>query len=88
MAGVKNPKIILDGNEYTVYSKQNNRSRWRCNWYYKTKCKSRLITYGKVVQVNHTHNHSPPDRVQMNACTRQIVEVIRKPNLKGNNQTV
>lgn len=78
-AGVKNPKILLDGNEYTIYARTPDLSRWRCNWYYKTKCKSRLVTYGNVVQVNiYGHNHEPSANVSTLFCSRQKLKIIRK----------
>ncbi|CAG9856466.1 unnamed protein product [Phyllotreta striolata] len=58
-SGTKRPKIILDGNEFTVNSGKNNRTRWRCNQYFKSKCSATLVTYGKVVKVNKYHNHPP-----------------------------
>nr|CAI5867288.1 unnamed protein product [Callosobruchus analis] len=57
--GTKNPKLIVECNDYSVYLKQNDKTRWRCNAYFKTKCKATLLTYGKVVRMNHQHNHYP-----------------------------
>ncbi|XP_018573626.1 protein tramtrack, beta isoform isoform X43 [Anoplophora glabripennis] len=76
--GNKNPKIIIDYNDYSVYLKQNDKTRWRCNSYFKTKCKSTLLTYGKVVRVNHQHNHLPlMANKKLDSCFSQIVNIIR-----------
>ncbi|XP_072393835.1 uncharacterized protein [Diabrotica undecimpunctata] len=58
--GPKNqPKIVLDQNDYSTYVKYQDKTRWRCNSYYKTKCKSTLLTFGNRLKVYHRHNHSP-----------------------------
>lgn len=55
--GIKNPKLILNNNEFFFHKLLKNKSRWRCTGYYKTKCKAALFTYGKVVQLFKEHNH-------------------------------
>ncbi|RZC39654.1 FLYWCH domain containing protein [Asbolus verrucosus] len=57
--GHKNPKLLLDKNEFVINHKFRDKTRWRCTAYYKTKCRCFLVTYGRVVNVFHTHNHNP-----------------------------
>ncbi|EEZ97583.1 hypothetical protein TcasGA2_TC011445 [Tribolium castaneum] len=38
MRGHKNPKLVLDRNEFVINHKGANKTRWRCTSYYKTKC--------------------------------------------------
>ncbi|XP_023014981.1 uncharacterized protein isoform X38 [Leptinotarsa decemlineata] len=78
--GLKHPKLIIDGDEYSVYLKHEDRTRWRCSAYFKTKCKSTLLTYGKVVRVNRQHNHIPlMIGRKLNSQFRQVVQIIRFP---------
>nr|CAH7732205.1 unnamed protein product [Callosobruchus chinensis] len=79
-AGTKNPKIILDRNEFTINTKQGNRTRWRCTHYFKSKCKATLVTFGRVVKVNQFHNHLPSDPTGENLL-KQYVKIIRNPNI-------
>lgn len=79
MKGTRNPIIILDFNEYTIYSKDYGKTRWRCTSYFKTKCKAKLVTFGKVVQVLNEHNHTGKTTKDMNHCLKQLVTIIRKP---------
>ncbi|XP_063907075.1 protein tramtrack, beta isoform-like isoform X14 [Zophobas morio] len=57
--GHKNPKLILNKNEYFYHKQCKDKSRWRCTAYYKTKCKAALFTYGQVVRMFKEHNHAP-----------------------------
>ncbi|CAH1381106.1 unnamed protein product, partial [Tenebrio molitor] len=57
--GRKNPKLVLDHNEFVINRKFKNRTTWRCTAYHKTKCRSALCTYGKIVKIYNYHNHSP-----------------------------
>ncbi|XP_018573609.1 protein tramtrack, beta isoform isoform X28 [Anoplophora glabripennis] len=75
-SGTKNPKIILDRNEFTINTKQGNRTRWRCTQYFKSKCRASLVTYGRVVKVNQIHNHPPMDPPSDNLLV-QSVTIIR-----------
>lgn len=57
---------------------ENGRTRWRCNGYFKTKCKASLLTYGKVVKVNHLHNHPPLLlNKKLEGCFTQVVTIIK-----------
>ncbi|RZC39651.1 FLYWCH domain containing protein [Asbolus verrucosus] len=74
------PKIILENNEYQIYQKDHGRTRWRCAQYFKTKCKSRLVSYGRVVKINHIHNHLPfVTNLRDLQFSSQVVKFIRNP---------
>ncbi|XP_076252170.1 uncharacterized protein LOC143191191 isoform X44 [Rhynchophorus ferrugineus] len=75
--GTRNPILILDYNEYTIYSKENNKTRWRCSFYFKTKCKSKLVTFGKMVQVVNQHNHILTTTRDLSNCLTQQVHIMR-----------
>ncbi|XP_056644004.1 modifier of mdg4-like isoform X33 [Diorhabda carinulata] len=75
-AGTKNPKIILDENEFTINTKQGARTRWRCTQYFKSKCRASLVSYGKMVKVNQFHNHTPTKPSKQNLLP-QIVTILR-----------
>ncbi|XP_063907094.1 modifier of mdg4-like isoform X32 [Zophobas morio] len=77
--GKKYPKIILENDEYQIYQKDHNRTRWRCAQYFKTKCKSRLVTYGRVVKINvEEHNHVPQVTYHKDIqYSPQLVKIIR-----------
>lgn len=75
--GTRNPILILDCNEYTIYSKQNDKTRWRCSFYFKTKCKSKLVTFGKIVQVLNEHNHDMKTSRDLSNCLTQHVNILR-----------
>lgn len=78
LPGMKHPKLIIDYNDYSVSVKESGKTRWRCSGYFKTKCKSSLITYGKVVQINHGHNHPPlMQNKSLNNCLSQVVTIVR-----------
>ncbi|XP_063907086.1 protein tramtrack, beta isoform-like isoform X24 [Zophobas morio] len=55
----KHPLILLNGDEFFLHQKRANSTRWRCRAYHKTKCRSALCTYGKVVKIFNDHNHAP-----------------------------
>lgn len=75
---MKHPKLIVDFNDYSVYAKENGKTRWRCNGYFKTKCKSTLLTFGRVVKINHDHNHPPTmQNKSLNECLTQVVTIIK-----------
>lgn len=75
-SGTKNPKIILDQNEFTINTKQGARTRWRCTQYFKSKCRASLVTYGRIVKVSHFHNHPPTNPSEQNLLP-QIVTIVR-----------
>ncbi|ERL95200.1 hypothetical protein D910_12468 [Dendroctonus ponderosae] len=76
-AGTKNPKIILDSNEFTINTRQGSRTRWRCTQYFKCKCAATLVTYGRVVNVNRFHNHPPMNPKLSEHYLVQAVTIVR-----------
>ncbi|KAF7282368.1 hypothetical protein GWI33_002746 [Rhynchophorus ferrugineus] len=80
-AGTKNPKIIMDNNDFTINTKQGTRTRWRCTQYFKTKCKATLVTYGRVVNVKSCHNHLPTNPNVNENYLIQSVTINRTPSL-------
>ncbi|KAG5900268.1 hypothetical protein JTB14_000795 [Gonioctena quinquepunctata] len=80
--GTKYPKLLVDNNEYTIYSRCDKRTRWRCTNYFKTKCGSTLVTFGKVVQINRSHNHPNPEKNNFTTAQKQLVTIIRNKNPK------
>nr|CAH7732214.1 unnamed protein product [Callosobruchus chinensis] len=81
--GTKNPKIILDGHVYLIYTKKTNKTVWKCSHYYKSKenrCKSTLVTTGRVVTVSRDiHNHaSVPKMDKYKNMLSQSVTIVRE----------
>lgn len=77
MPGHKHPKLIIDNNDYGVSLKEDKRTRWRCNGYFKTKCKSTLVTSGNSVKIMNEHNHPPRIREKLKDCSIQVVNIIK-----------
>nr|XP_023014970.1 modifier of mdg4-like isoform X28 [Leptinotarsa decemlineata] len=77
--GRKYPKIVVDGYTYIMQKRHDHKSRWRCAYCNKTKCKAILFTFGKTVRLNnqHAHNHSPPPPMSMDDLIPQLFTVIR-----------
>ncbi|XP_008198869.1 protein tramtrack, beta isoform isoform X32 [Tribolium castaneum] len=59
ISGSKHPKLVLDKFDYFFQHQNENKTRWRCSSYFRTRCKAALFTYGKVVEVHNEHNHQP-----------------------------
>lgn len=75
--GIKNPKIIVDDNEYLINRKTClGKTMWLCGQYHKLKCKSRIITFGKTVKITSKHNH-PPVRPDLSNSVMQWFHIIR-----------
>ncbi|CAG9832636.1 unnamed protein product [Diabrotica balteata] len=79
--GRKYPKIIIEQNRFTINSMNNSRTNWRCSQYPKSKCKASLVTYGKIVKVNHSHNH-PPTNPSVAELVPQTVTIIRSQSVE------
>lgn len=62
-AGRKQPKLILNGNYFVCNRKYQKCTNWRCTYYLRTKCASRLKTTGNMVLVKGHHNHDCPTNV-------------------------
>lgn len=77
----KNPKIILDNNDYIVLRKEFNKTIWMCARYFgckNSRCKSKLVTSGKEVRVSGEHNHPPKDNKFFKNLLSQKVTIIRE----------
>ncbi|XP_044262663.1 protein tramtrack, beta isoform-like isoform X29 [Tribolium madens] len=59
ISGSKYPKLVLDKFDYSFQHQNKNKTRWRCTWYFRNRCKAALFTYGKVVEIHNEHNHEP-----------------------------
>lgn len=57
--GTKNPKIIVDDYDFNMANKSSTKTKWICSGYFKTKCKARAATSGRMVLVTGLHNHPP-----------------------------
>ncbi|XP_044262664.1 protein tramtrack, beta isoform-like isoform X30 [Tribolium madens] len=73
--GHKNPKLVLDRNEFVINHKGAQKTRWRCTSYYKTKCGCYLITQAGKVNVFKIHNHSPTveDFQYSDVCSQRVI---------------
>nr|CAI5843124.1 unnamed protein product [Callosobruchus analis] len=61
----KYPRIIVRNHLYRYHVKALNKAgvektRWRCSYAEKLKCKASLYTYGKQVHIFRKHNHETP----------------------------
>lgn len=72
--GTKNPKIIVDQNEYTINRKSKEKTSWRCTMYEKKGCKSRVITQGRTLTVKTPHNHDTT-KMKMKDAIKQFVTI-------------
>lgn len=77
----KNPKITLDEYEYLIYRKELNKTVWKCCHYFRSKenrCKSTLVTTGRVVTVSaDIHNHPVDLKKNTKNMLSQKVTIIR-----------
>ncbi|XP_018573616.1 protein tramtrack, beta isoform isoform X34 [Anoplophora glabripennis] len=78
--GTKHPKIVFEGFDFIMHIRNPNKTTWRCSWYHKNKCVSKLITSGRVVTVTGEHNHLRNDKLtfKCDSMLSQIVEIVRK----------
>ncbi|XP_023014952.1 uncharacterized protein isoform X13 [Leptinotarsa decemlineata] len=78
--GTKNPKIIVDDYDFNMARKTEVKTMWICAGYFKTKCKARATTSGRMVYVNGTHNHDPKlKRTKFTNMLSQTVSIVRNP---------
>lgn len=70
--GRKNPKLVLNGFDYNKEKCHGESTAWVCSYYFKTRCKARLTTKGKVVYVSNDHNHRPRDVPLLNMCSKRV----------------
>lgn len=56
--GHKNPKIIVEDNDYCIYRKLPDKTIWYCTQYHKKdRCKARVVTQGRKAILVGKHNH-------------------------------
>nr|CAI5826243.1 unnamed protein product [Callosobruchus analis] len=84
--GTRNPKIVLDDHVYLIKKKDTKRTVWKCSYYFRCKenrCKSTLVTTGRVVNVSSDiHNHPPvPRKGNSKNMLSQAVTIVRENNL-------
>lgn len=80
----KNPKIVLDNNNYLIYRKDQGKTVWKCCHYFRSKinrCKSTLVTTGRIVTVSaDVHNHPTDARPEkFKNMLSQKVTIVREP---------
>ncbi|XP_060525353.1 modifier of mdg4-like isoform X36 [Cylas formicarius] len=76
--GKKNPKIVIDGTyEYVLQHRRQDRNLWRCVEYQKSKCRSRLTTFGKTVKLNKIRHNHPPTNPYMGNAISQFVNLVK-----------
>ncbi|XP_018573608.1 protein tramtrack, beta isoform isoform X27 [Anoplophora glabripennis] len=81
--GYKYPKIILDGYEYKIHVKRQDKTRWTCANYKHSKCNSTIYTYGNVVKVIYKHNHQPTLKtLDYQKLIPQTVTIVRQEKEK------
>ncbi|XP_008198866.1 protein tramtrack, beta isoform isoform X30 [Tribolium castaneum] len=57
-SGKKYPKLILYRNVFVIASKLDDKTKWRCSWSTRKRCKVRLVSYGKTIECIGVHTHS------------------------------
>lgn len=79
---MKNPKIIVDDQEFLIYKKEVNQTTWMCNHYFNkraVRCKVKIVTAGRVVTVYGSHTHAPVWKQKFHNMLSQSVTIIRHP---------
>ncbi|XP_023014947.1 uncharacterized protein isoform X8 [Leptinotarsa decemlineata] len=85
--GTKKPKLVVDSQDFLCSERKVGKTVWRCSQYYysnSSRCKTKLITSGRIVEVIGEHNH--PVKVSRNRrdnMLSQRVTIIRKPLFDG-----
>ncbi|XP_018573605.1 protein tramtrack, beta isoform isoform X24 [Anoplophora glabripennis] len=82
--GTKNPKIIVDDHDFNMARKTESKTMWICSGYFKTKCRARATTSGRMVYVNGLHNHPPKQkRSKFTNMLSQRVTIVRNASLSS-----
>ncbi|XP_015839564.1 protein tramtrack, beta isoform isoform X27 [Tribolium castaneum] len=77
--GLKYPKLIVDGNGFTIHSRKNGKTRWRCSHTKRHKCTARVFIFGETLEVIGRHNHAPTDETtNVFNVTSHAFTVVRK----------
>ncbi|CAG9856471.1 unnamed protein product [Phyllotreta striolata] len=75
--GTRNPKVFVENYSYSLQRRSNTKSRWRCLFVNKTRCRAFLNTYGNNVKVINHHNHDPPKMPSTHLLISQNVVISR-----------
>lgn len=80
--GSKNPKLIVDDQDFLCIDRRIDKTIWRCCQYYYSsafRCKVKLVTSGRVVEVVGEHNHPAKlsKKIDKNNMLSQKVTVVR-----------
>ncbi|XP_044262669.1 protein tramtrack, beta isoform-like isoform X35 [Tribolium madens] len=75
--GMKYPKLIFEGNGFTIHSRKNGKTRWRCSLTKRHKCNARVFSYETTLEVIGRHNHDPTEKKArfFNLTTREFTVV-------------
>lgn len=71
----KHPKLILDNYIYQIHIAEPGKTRWRCKYQTKYKCRAYLYSTGNNVFVQNTHSH-PTEQVNLDDLFPKKVKVI------------
>lgn len=82
----KNAKIILRNFAYETASITPKQTYWKCVSYYKTRCKARMITQGKVAKITFAHHNHPAPEKNVNSLPFTKVTVVEKINYQTMSQ--
>ncbi|XP_018573621.1 protein tramtrack, beta isoform isoform X39 [Anoplophora glabripennis] len=75
--GRKHPNILVDNYLYNIHSRKEGKTRWRCAFCHKFKCKATLYTFGKIVKAYRSHSHEPNVKDPDGSFIPQLATVIR-----------
>lgn len=67
----------MDNYEHQKHVQEYNRTRWRCRWHNKLRCKAILYTTGKNIIVNTWHNHQA-DNIDCSNMNSSVFRVVFK----------
>lgn len=74
---MKYPRLIINNYEYQIHIHDVGKTRWRCRWHQKLKCRAIIYTSGKTVFINSDHNHAPLGEIDCRNLTGQLVTFVR-----------
>lgn len=76
-SGKKHPVMIIDGYEFKLFHRSSNCSVWACTQNVKHKCKVRLLTKGRELQIKAvSHTHQTTYKGGYQGLYSQIVSVV------------
>lgn len=73
----------MDGQDFLCAEQKTDRTIWRCNqyyWFQITRCKVKVVTKGRTVEVVGEHNHPlRMKKLERNALSQRVT-IIRTPS--------